>query len=159
MNGNVAQKIVYFVNPSGNENHVFVLFANTNPYSGTDLYVSMGTQYKAGTGNGVFRDFRDFTKPVGNLGGANRGSWHHVEVLCTHETTAGVSANGTCSIWVDGVSAFTPFTDINWFQTGETMGWNGWHNLPIYGGGSNSPPNITPNIFVDYDQLYFSVSP
>jgi hypothetical protein len=82
------------------------------------------------------------------------GAWHTMELLYTPESTSG-KGDGGYQAWVDGVQVAND-TNINWLSAGETPGWHELLFDPCYGGGLTNPPNVTPNIYWDFDALYVS---
>ena len=147
-NGNVGTKItdIQFANSNNGNHENDVISGTCAAGSPADQFLTTLQQ------NQVFRAMES----TANLAGASAGTWHTVECLYTPQTSANpATADGTCTMWMDGTQVFTA-TNVSWVATGDSQLWSFLLCDATYGGGSNSPPNTTPNIYWDWDQLYVS---
>ncbi|HSY84912.1 MAG TPA: Ig-like domain-containing protein [Gemmatimonadaceae bacterium] len=122
-------------------------FLQFNPGGGTY------SKYVPGNSSGQDASTSYFSSSVANVGGSARGTWHTVEFYMQPEAPAGTT-NGQLTIWVDGTQVFQT-TSVNYFLSGESMGWMYLMFDPCYGGDSanDHPPGT---LYWDIDQLYVS---
>jgi len=153
-NGNSTTKHFDIHTSAGTENHIIYSAINTN----TDMYLAVSLQFQGGapptynvpTGPGPGNE------PNGQLAGTTRGTKHTVETVFIQETVAG-QRTGSYQSWVDGNACFGPQVNVQYLVGAETHGWHDVFFDPTYGGGSQSPPNVSPNIYWTIDHLYISV--
>jgi trimeric autotransporter adhesin len=144
------------------ENHVISFSPYGQPSDGSNMWPNAFLQFALGSGTtslyvpgnsqGQDASTSYFTSSVANVGGSGRGTWHTIEFYFQPESPAG-SPNGQLTIWVDGTQVYQT-TSVNFFLSGEAMGWNYLMFDPCYGGdvASDHPPGI----YWDIDQLYVS---
>jgi uncharacterized protein YjdB len=118
-----------------------------------DAWVTTGSQAVLITGTQGPGPDANLMPNVG-AGVITGGAWHTIELLYGPESTSG-AGNGTYQAWVDGTQV-TNMSNVNWLAVGESPGWHELLFDPCYGGGYNNPPNTSPNIYWDFDQLYIS---
>jgi hypothetical protein len=118
-----------------------------------DAWVTTGTQAVLITGTQGPGPDHNLTPNVG-AGVITGGAWHTIELLYGPESTSG-AGNGTYQAWVDGTQV-TNMSNVNWLAAGEQPGWQELLFDPCYGGGYNNPPNTSPNIYWDFNNLYIS---
>jgi len=149
---------------NSDENHVI----SFSPYGllsdGSSMWPNMFLQF--GTGSGTFSKFVPgnssgqsasisyFLSSLGNVGGSARGNWHTIEVYAYPESPAGAN-NGQLTMWVDGTMIYQSPTNLSYFMSGESKGWQYLQFDPTYGGdvASDHPPYA---IYWDIDDLYVS---
>lgn len=159
-NGNVATKLFYGPQYGNNDNssNENTFFCGAGPLlngAATDMWMQLQQQgpvsrdLPAASGN---------TPPAGdgNMAGSSAGTWHTIELLFTPQSSLSPpTTDGTYSAWMDGLLT-EQATNVAWNTTGDVQTFAYLYFNSIYGGGNNSPPNVTPNIFWDLDQLYVS---
>jgi hypothetical protein len=152
-NGNVGTKMCE-PRTLGNENHVL---GTVDDNYGAENYPGLLLQGP----NGRAADLPAAVAPSWTFGAqyadpskANLccGTWHWLEYLMVMESPAGTS-NGSVTIWIDGAQQFTA-SGFSYIASGETTGWGYFMFDPTYGGGTHHPPDVTPNIYWDIDQLF-----
>jgi len=161
-NGNVGTKICepQFVNSNngGNENDAIGGHCDNPPQA--DQYLQVLQQW----GNGLPLAFRNLpdgnptswarADPNGQLAGPTAGTWHTIELLFTPQSSTS-TADGGCRIMNDGNECVNA-TNVQWVQGSDSQNWGYIRFEPTYGGGHNSPPNVTPFLYWDFDELYVS---
>jgi hypothetical protein len=127
-NGNVAQKLIGLGGSGNSTNHVPINFRPPASYTppGEGQYIEFTPQ-----------------DPFGNYGPArtnnlNDGDWHLIEVEATPGTPG--TANASITIWEDDVQTYTTAA-ATLFNSDDTPNYNAAPIIPIYGGGTNSPPS------------------
>jgi trimeric autotransporter adhesin len=144
------------------ENHVISFSPYGQPSDGSNMWPNAFLQFTTGSGTtslyvpgnseGQDASTSYFTSSVANVGGSARGTWHTIEFYFQPESPAG-SATGQLTIWVDGTQVYQT-TSVNFFLSGEAMGWNYLMFDPCYGG--DAATDHPPGIYWDIDQLYVS---
>ena len=103
-----------------------------------------------------YQDFGSSSGNGGSLGGptTSDGAWHKLEWLVQAPSAAG-TANGSIQIWQDGVLVCQSLSNVNMFNTGESMIWNYMLFSGTYGGTVSNTPSASPPqpMSLDMDQL------
>jgi hypothetical protein len=166
------------------ENHVLNLNGNSpsgsdpeQPSVGANAWISFITQFTnnppTDTGyvyptapQGYLGPDSDYLSTTANIGGSGKGSFHTFEWYIQPESPAG-SHNGNLTMWVDGTMALTtvglangvggrPPNGVQFFETGETPGWNFLQIDPTFGGDAASD-HPQANQYTIYDRIYVAV--
>lgn len=139
-------------NNAGNENDLITGRCDNPP--AVDQYVVVQQQGQATRTLPAVTTTYAAADPNGNMAGPSRGSWHTVEALFTAQSST-ASANGSCTVWMDGTQCFTA-SNVAWVSGADSPNWATLLCDPTYGGGTNSPPAVSPALHWDFDQLYVS---
>ena len=138
-------------NNAGNENDLLTGRCDNPPM--VDQYVVVQQQGQTTRTLPAVSSTVAAADPNGNMAGPTRGSWHLVEALFTPQTNT-ATANGGCTVWMDGTQCFTA-ANVNWVSGADSPNWATLLCDPTYG-GTVSPPAVSPAMYWDFDQLYLS---
>jgi Glycosyl hydrolase family 10 len=142
-------------NNAGNENDLVVGRCDNPP--AVDQYVTVLQQGQATrqipVPSGVPPTYAN-ANPSGNMAGPSRNTWHTMEWLFTPQTTTS-SANGGCTVWMDGVQCVNQ-QNVVWVGAADSQNWASLLFDPTYGAVGGVSPPAGPSIAWDFDQLYVS---